>query len=279
MKKIIALLFIFSIFGVSSVFSAQITRNDACKYRDGIYEADWPVTYPGYNTKIKNFYKKWSTLYYAVNAYKYTSSTREWWESYLWSFNCKTRKPTKLSLTPIFYFPYTDNSNEYPKDKSWPYAEIDFADDAMMIIRVYNAYNSCAYPSASKGGECAGWRTLEYYKYYVYSITSHGLIWVSMDDATAIQSVKLSEDNKQRDIANEYNRHACMDISSTTCKFTGLTNPSFGEIYVTDIRWNDKNSLLVNYSYGNSLFDYFRTGTVIIPKSYFLNELKNKLFR
>lgn len=57
-----------------------------------------------------------------------------------------------------------------------------------------------------------------------------------MDDIAEIQSAKVSEDNIQRDIANEYNRHACMDISSTTCKFTGYTNPSFGEIYVTDIK-------------------------------------------
>jgi hypothetical protein len=128
MKKFLLLFSVILLFGFASWVSAQITRSEACSYQNGIFEADWPVNYPGYNTKIKNFYKKWDILYYAVNAYKNTASTPIG-EAYLWSFNCKTKKATRLSTTPLLQI----ENSDYSSDKSWPYAEIDYADDTTSI--------------------------------------------------------------------------------------------------------------------------------------------------
>lgn len=271
MKKYIFLLLSFLI--IPSIYASDITRDEACQYQDGLFDANWPVNYPGYTTKIKNFYKKGNALYYSVNAYKDNTSSPVG-EAYLWSFNCKTKKPTRLSNTALLIETYNP---DYPTNVSWPYAEIDYADGNMLIMRVYNANRYCT-DGTKWNISCQQYsETREFYEHFVYNFSARKVLRVNLSNSSEITSVQQHYDDQQRNIANNSNQNMC--TNKTLCKPTNYVTPVFFGIYITDIKGNNSDTVLVNYVYGKSITDFQKSGSVIIKKSFFTNLFKNKLFQ
>lgn len=117
MKKLIIFFFFCGIliFGNTSYAEESlISKQDACKYPDGIFPQGISIqNYPGYKIRVKSFFKDKNDLFYIVDATGLAGETRE---AFLWSWDCAKKKVKQLSKYNFASYP----SNEHTLyNESW----------------------------------------------------------------------------------------------------------------------------------------------------------------
>ncbi len=135
MKKLLLLFIVLT--PLSTFASWYFSKEEACSLKDGVYENDLQVNYPGYTTQVFNFVKSNKKITYVVNSWidnSYPISKS------VYEYSCVTKKAALVN-------DLTDH-NTY----GWfEYAEVDYQDTNYLVIRFKQKDGNYEWYNVSEG--------------------------------------------------------------------------------------------------------------------------------